>query len=85
MLEDRKTKVERYLFKRMNRSWGKKISYICRKQVADARLRVKGRFITRQQANLILGMDTSDLTLDEIKSLIDSKLSLKEKELSETA
>jgi len=51
--------------------------------VADARLRVKGRFITRTQANEMLGFDTSDMPLDEVKSLIYLKLG-SSKELSET-
>jgi hypothetical protein len=29
--EERQTKVDRYLFKRTLRNWGKKISYVCRK------------------------------------------------------
>jgi hypothetical protein len=62
------------MFKRSARNWGKKISYICRKQVADSRLRVKGRFITRLQANELLGVDTFGMTLEEIKSLIEIKL-----------
>lgn len=74
LMEDRKAKVERYLYKRSMRNWGKKISYICRKQVADARLRVKGRFVTRLQASEILGMDTSEMPLDLIKSLIEARL-----------
>lgn len=49
--ESRTTKVQRYLFKRKMRSWGRRVSYVCRKIVADARLRVKGRFITRTQAS----------------------------------
>jgi hypothetical protein len=46
-------------------------------------LRVKGRFITRLQANELLGIDTFDMTLEEIKSLIEIKLGPM-KELSET-
>lgn len=49
---------------RKNRIWGKKISYDCRKRVADARLRIKGRFITRKQASKILEMDVSHMTQD---------------------
>jgi hypothetical protein len=35
------------MIKRKNRNWDKKVSYVCRKRVADSRLRIKGRFITR--------------------------------------
>lgn len=40
----------------------KKFCYKCRKQVAEKRLRIKGRFVTRQQAFEILG-----ITYDELK------------------
>jgi hypothetical protein len=65
------------------RNWGKKVSYACRKMVADARLRVKGRFITRTQASELLGVDAFDMPLDEVKTLIELKLG-SSKELSET-
>lgn len=64
---ERKEKVQRYLAKRKNRIWGKKVSYDCRKRVADSRLRIKGRFITRKQASRILKQDVSHMTQDEIK------------------
>lgn len=65
------------------RNWGKKVSYTCRKEVADARLRVKGRFITRVQASELLGIETDSMPLDEVKSLLELKLG-STKELSET-
>lgn len=83
MRENRRTKVQRYLYKRTMRNWGKKVSYTCRKEVADARLRVKGRFITRVQASELLGIETDSMPLDEVKSLLELKLG-STKELSET-
>ena len=65
--------MERYIRKRKNRNWNKKISYKCRKEVADSRLRVKGRFITRQQANKLLGINTASLSLDSIRTLLENK------------
>lgn len=46
----RREKILRFLEKRARRSFSKKISYHCRKRVADGRLRIKGRFITSAQA-----------------------------------
>mmetsp|Transcript_22050 Transcript_22050/g.21747 ORF Transcript_22050/g.21747 Transcript_22050/m.21747 type:complete len:189 (+) Transcript_22050:16-582(+) len=53
-LEERHLKVQRYLDKRQRRTWNKRINYDCRKRVADKRIRVKGRFVTKEQACLLL-------------------------------
>lgn len=44
----------------------KRFTYKCRKQVAEKRLRIKGRFVTKDQAFEILGLTQSEL-LDNIK------------------
>lgn len=54
-IEERKQKIKKYLEKRKRRKYCKRISYDCRKRVADNRLRIKGRFVTREQAISILG------------------------------
>jgi hypothetical protein len=41
--------IARYHAKRVRRVWNKKIRYGCRKNLADRRLRVKGRFVKRSQ------------------------------------
>jgi hypothetical protein len=53
---ERKIKVSKYIQKKKKRVWKKKISYDCRKRVADNRLRVKGKFVTKKQACNILGV-----------------------------
>jgi len=47
--EERLKRIEKYRAKRTTRVWVKKISYNCRKRVADQRPRVKGRFIPKSE------------------------------------
>lgn len=53
--EERRLKVQRFLEKRKRRVFKKRISYACRKRVADSRVRVKGRFVTKEQASVLSG------------------------------
>jgi hypothetical protein len=39
--------MNRYRAKRTNRQWKKVVRYDCRKNLADTRLRIKGRFVRR--------------------------------------
>ncbi|GLT69414.1 hypothetical protein SLA2020_415680 [Shorea laevis] len=43
-IEQRKEKIHRYMKKRNERNFSKKIKYACRKTLADSRPRVRGRF-----------------------------------------
>jgi hypothetical protein len=54
-IEERRMKVQKYLEKRKRRNFNKKISYMCRKKVADQWVRVKGRFVSKVQADAMLG------------------------------
>jgi hypothetical protein len=45
--ETREIKIERYRLKKLRRIWGRKISYDCRKKVADGRERINGRFVKK--------------------------------------
>jgi hypothetical protein len=58
--EERYAKIRRYKEKRARRTWSKKINYGCRKRVADNRLRIKGRFVTKEQAKSISGNRESE-------------------------
>jgi len=52
----RKEKVARYLAKKKSRIWNRKISYECRKRFADTRVRVQGRFITKVEQEVLMGL-----------------------------
>lgn len=54
---ERKEKILRYLEKRSRRKYTKRISYQCRKRVADQRIRVKGRFVSSKQAERLRGLE----------------------------
>ena len=70
---ERKVKIEKYLEKRKKRIWSKKISYDCRKRVADNRLRIKGRFVTKEQAFAILGTTPQELLNNpQLKHILNS-------------
>jgi hypothetical protein len=46
--EARRKRIERFLEKRKRRVWTKKVKYDVRKNFADSRLRVKGRFVKKE-------------------------------------
>lgn len=52
--EERKKRIEKFLEKRRNRIWTKKVKYDVRKNFADSRIRVKGRFIRKQEEEILL-------------------------------
>ena len=64
-IEQRQAKIQRYLEKRRRRSFHKKVVYLCRKRVADTRLRVKGRFVAKHLAATLKGLenDKNNVTL----------------------
>lgn len=60
--------------KKRRRVWRKKVNYDCRKKVADGRLRIKGKFVTYEQAREQLGMSSLEgYNADEIRNMIQRK------------
>ena len=59
-------RVLKYLKKKQNKATTSKYTYKCRRQVAEKRLRIKGRFVTKEQAFEILGLTQNEL-LDNLK------------------
>jgi len=54
--------IARFQSKRTRRVWNKKIRYNCRKNLADRRLRVKGRFVKRSQTPATATATTTEAT-----------------------
>ena len=59
-------KIRHYWRKKQNKANTQKYCYTCRQQVAEKRLRIKGRFVTKEQACEILGLTQEEL-LDNVK------------------
>ncbi|CAM0955111.1 unnamed protein product [Alopecurus aequalis] len=66
--EERKERIERYRSKRQQRNFHKKITYACRKTLADSRPRVQGRFArnveTEGNAATDMEIEPSDISYE---------------------
>jgi hypothetical protein len=51
--ESRTVRIERFMSKRNHRVWTKTVKYDVRKNFADSRLRVKGRFVKKEDELLM--------------------------------
>merc|ERR1711998_735560 len=53
--EERRERIARFHEKRLRRVWKKRVTYSTRKNIANKRMRVKGRFIKKEEAGLMTG------------------------------
>ena len=51
--ESRRARIARFMAKRHKRIWTKRVKYDVRKNFADSRLRVKGRFVKKEDEELL--------------------------------
>jgi CCT motif len=51
--DSRRVRIERFIEKRNHRVWTKSVKYDVRKNFADSRLRVKGRFVKKEEESLM--------------------------------
>lgn len=65
-VEERKEKIHRYMKKRNERNFSKKIKYACRKTLADSRPRVRGRFAKNDDFGDSVRNSCSNLEDDEV-------------------
>ncbi|XP_010542960.1 PREDICTED: uncharacterized protein LOC104816005 [Tarenaya hassleriana] len=76
-VEQRKEKIHRYMKKRSERNFSKKIKYACRKTLADSRPRVRGRFAKNDERREIRrqasSSDDDDVGVKEVENkIVDS-------------
>lgn len=64
-IDERQRRIDNYREKRSRRVWEKRINYNCRKRVADKRLRIKGRFVSKAEA-LMLSGSSKDLNVPQV-------------------
>lgn len=71
--QERQAKINLYREKRKRRTYTKRVAYDCRKKVADQRIRIKGRFVTKQQALELLQIADDDFPTDRVKELLSEQ------------
>ncbi|XP_022849575.1 uncharacterized protein LOC111371681 isoform X2 [Olea europaea var. sylvestris] len=76
-VEERKKKIHKYMKKRNERNFSKKIKYACRKTLADSRPRVRGRFAKNDELGEVARTASSnhEEDTDEDVSLFANQIS----------
>ena len=69
---ERRRRIERFLEKRRLRVWQKNVKYDVRKNFADSRIRVKGRFVKKEDQLAMIAMGASPKDRTNISSDCDS-------------
>ncbi|XP_073282669.1 uncharacterized protein [Primulina huaijiensis] len=79
-VEERKRKIHRYMKKRNERNFSKKIKYACRKTLADSRPRVRGRFAKNDELGETNGRsgcsNLEDDTDEDVSQLFSDQIPL---------
>lgn len=69
---ERYQKVQKYFKTKRQRKFGKKFVYEARQKVAEKRLRIKGRFVTRPQAYEMLSLDLeTTYTTEQLQEMLE--------------
>ena len=71
--EQRKERIARFVAKRAHRVWAKEIKYNCRKEFAESRPRVRGRFIPKVQGSALQKLKEQEL-MNRFKVKIKMKM-----------
>ena len=67
--ESRRRRIERFLEKRKRRVWTRKVKYDVRKNFADTRMRVKGRFVRLDKSRSEQGSGLGLALVDSVMKL----------------
>jgi hypothetical protein len=61
-------RIERFWEKKKRRVWAKKVKYDVRKNFADSRIRVKGRFVKKVEEDAVVGQSGSSVGYSAVEN-----------------